>query len=350
MHFITKIIFVCFVFSLASCARFRPAEAPKDTDFSIPTELMNQFEVKEADEKEALPTKEALTAPAQDTNIHSSKEQKKNKKKSAKTAKTKKTAKEKTTKENIWKNRWERPIPFLPGERFTLDITYFGAIAGTLEVKVLPYKFIKGRKVFHFKAWARTASVFSLFYSLNDVGESFMDTESIVSHKFTLKLDESLQQRDVMELYDHIANKVYYWSKLDHKKKGKHEDQFEIPIDDFTQDAISAFFYIRTLPLENGGIYVFPVVTNGKLRTVQVKVVRREKLPTKYGEIPAIVLLPEVILDGVLQKKGDTFIWLSDDEHRNILKIDAKIKVGSVVAYLKDLENGKPEEHTTEEK
>lgn len=329
------VVFGILATVLISCARFQPAEPPKETDFPIPQNLVNQFEVKE----ELAPTPPAPTPPPV-TNIAP---QKVAKKKPAPVALPPKKAKAKEKVADAPKSRWERPIPFPPGEHFVLDITYFGAIAGTLELKVLPYKYINGRKVFYFRAEARTASVFSLFYRLNDVGESFLDADEIYSHKFTLKLDESMQQRDVMELYDHVAKKVYYWTKLDHKKKGKSEEQTEFPIDPYTQDAISSFFYIRTLPLADGQNYRFPVVTNGKMREVQVTVLRRETLPTKIGEIPAIVLKPEVILDGVLQKSGDTFIWLSDDEHRNILKIDAKIKVGSVVAYLRDLENGTPE-------
>ena len=170
------------------------------------------------------------------------------------------------------------------------DITYFGASAGELVMELLPMKVVSERPVYHIRAEARTASVFSLFYSMNDVAESFMDATGLFSHKFSLKLDESLQQRDVLELYDQRKNSVHYWSKLDHKKKGKKLDQFEIETGPYVQDGLSAFYYLRTLPLVVGKQYSFEVVNNGKLRNVRITVVRKESLPTKIGEIPAIVV------------------------------------------------------------
>ncbi|MBH9751110.1 DUF3108 domain-containing protein, partial [Clostridioides difficile] len=75
------------------------------------------------------------------------------------------------------------------------------ATAGQLELDVLPEKVVADRPTYHFRAVASSTSVFSLFYRVNDVAESFMDTTGLFSHKFSLKLDESKQTRDVLELY-----------------------------------------------------------------------------------------------------------------------------------------------------
>jgi hypothetical protein len=245
-------------------------------------------------------------------------------------------AKTETPAKPVWPDRWTMSPFFRTGEHYLFDVTYFGATAGELELELLPEKVVADNLSFHIRAIARTASIFTWFYRMNDVAESFMDAKGLFSHKFSLKLDESLQTRDVLELYDQQNRVVHYWSKLDHKKKGKHNDQKDISTEPFAQDGLSAFFYIRTLPLKVGDIYNFPVVTNGKERNVRVTVVGKEVLPTRLGDIPAIVLKPEVILDGVLKTYGDSFVWISDDPQRIILKVDAKIKVGSVIAYLRE--------------
>jgi hypothetical protein len=290
-----------------------------DKEFAVPVGLADRFKVQE---ETAIPL--ATPAPQAPT-------KEKKGKKSVKTP-----ARTAAKAPYVWPNRWSMAPFFQIGERYTFDITYFGATAGELAMELLPIKKVAERNSYHIRATARTASVFSLFYRMNDVGESFMDTESLVSHKFTLKLDESMQQRDVLELYDQRNNTVHYWSKLDHKKKGKKQDQAEIAVQPFAQDGISAFFYLRTLPLRTGDVHEFPVVTNGKLRNVRIQVVRRETIKTKLGEFPAIVVKPDVVLDGVLKSYGESFVWISDDDRRIILKIDAKIKVGSVIAYLKE--------------
>lgn len=318
-------VVACFVLSV-SCARFQKTETTtKDTDLGIPTELANKFAVTDV--------KAPMQAP----------ETKLEKKTARVQAKKTKTAQAARAASVAFPNRLVAgKQPFFPGERHAFDVTYFGATAGNVELVVAPNKFIGNREVFDFKGYARSTSIFALFYRLNDAIESFMDKDTLFSNKFVMKLDESLQQRDLIELYDQISHKLHYWTRTDHKTKGKSSDQFDVKIEPFTQDVLSAVFYLRTLPLEVGKDFTFPMVSNGKPWTVIAHVVRREEIVTKAGTFNAFVIKPDTKFEGILQTTADSFIWISDDEHRSILKIDAKVKIGSVIAYLSGLEYGKP--------
>ncbi len=298
---------------LASCAgsSSNSTSVPTAKDFEVPDSLADQFEVKETTSTAPLPPPPPPVA-----------EPAKGGKKNSKASKMKTapaTAKKTAHASAAVPNRWTM-TPFIQaGEKTLLDITYFGATAGQLELNVLPSKVVSNRLSYHFRASATSTSVFSLFYRVNDVAESFMDTEG-----------------DVLELYDYGKMKAYYWSKLERDGREPQSEQSEIGLVPFTQDGLSAFFYVRTLPLEVGKVFEFPVVNNGKLRTVRVTVIRKETLSTKIGDFPAFVLKPEVVLDGILQNNGDSFMWISNDAQRRILKMDAKIKVGSVIAYLRE--------------
>jgi hypothetical protein len=319
-----------------------------DKEFAVPKNLVDQFAVHESVQGSAQKTAKAdlPSAPAEPA-LTAKTESGGQGKSNGKT--TKATKKAKKMKEPVVEaskapapvpNRWTMPPFFKEGERTVFDITYFGATAGKLELEVLPQKIVSERSSYHFRAIASSTSVFSLFYRVNDVAESFMDSTGLFSHKFSLKLDESRQTRDVLELYDQQKRKAYYWSKWDLSGKPRQNEQSEIDLVPFTQDGLSSFFYVRTLPLELGKTYDFPMVNNGKLRTVRVTALRKEELTTRMGDFHAIVVKPEVVLDGVLQSYGDSFIWISDDADRQILKIDAKIKVGSVIAYLRERSYG----------
>jgi hypothetical protein len=341
---------------MASCAGHPPTppSMPTDKDFQVPANLADKFAEHDAGTAPAAPKPEPPPAPVVSA-------QPAKKEKAAKGKKAKKGKKESKTANATpaplrgsspgdsassaapteVPNRWTMSPFFREGEKIVFDITYFGATAGQLELDVLPEKVVADRPTYHFRAVASSTSVFSLFYRVNDVAESFMDTTGLFSHKFSLKLDESKQTRDVLELYDQNKRKAYYWSKLETPSKGLVKDQSEIDLVPFTQDGLSSFFFVRTLPLEIGKAYEFPVVNNGKLRTVRVTAIRKEELTTRAGDYHTIVVKPEVVLDGVLQNNGDSFIWISDDADRQILKIDAKIKVGSVIAYLRERSSGK---------
>lgn len=344
-HSVKLALALAVLVGLPGCAgsSSQAPSVPTTKDFEVPASLADQFDV-----KETISTPPAPPAPPPQPVPASKKSQKGKKSKFAKGQKvTIESRLPPGPKPLVIPNRWTMP-PFLQaGERTVFDITYFGATAGQLELKILPSKVVANRLSYHFRATATTTSVFALFYRVNDVAESFMDTEGLFSHKYSLKIDETRQGRDVLELYDYQKKKAYYWSKWELQGKEPRNEQSEIPLDTFTQDGLSSFFYVRTLPLEVGKVYEFPVVNNGKLRTVRVIVVAKENLVTKIGEFPAIKVKPEVVLDGVLQNQGDSFMWISDDAQRRVLKVDAKIKVGSVIAYLREHSYGeepKPEQ------
>src|SRR3989344_5052290 len=195
-------------------------------------------------------------------------------------------------------------LPFAPGERTVMSITFMGVEAGTLDLRVLPYKYVGGRKSFHFRGHGVSTSVFALFYRVNDVGESFMDYDGLYSHKFQLKIDESRQQRDLVEYYDQKTHVIHYWEKLVHTKKGLRITEFTREIENYAQDAVTAAFYLRTLPLEVGESYTYPMVTNGKVWHVTAKVIRKEELATPMGKVPAIVIEPETRFEGAIKTTG----------------------------------------------
>ena len=339
-----RIVWTLLSALLFGCSTGPVANLEKDLDFGalgVPTDLADRFatvELKEdsgaAEPKQVIPDPKKKKDPSKPT----AKKKKANKK-------TKATAKNKfKTKFKLKNRRANHKVPFYPGERTLMSLTYFGVEAGTLELRVLPYKYVAGRKVYHFSGLGRSSSVFALFYRVNDLAESFMDFQSLFSHKFQLKVDESLQQRDLVEFYDYNSLKVHYWEKLIHKRKGFRLTQFSKEIKHYTQDAISAAFFLRALPLEVGKTFTFPVVSNGKSWMVTAKVIRKEDLQTDAGLFSAFVIKPETRFEGVLKKKGDIFFWISADKHRSFLKIDAKVKIGKVIAYLKELEYGEPDQ------
>ena len=48
------------------------------------------------------------------------------------------------------------------------------------------------------------------------------------------------------------------------------------------------------------------------------------------GKVRAVVVKPETKYQGVLQKRGDSFLWLSGDERRFPLRLEAKVKIGAI--------------------
>jgi hypothetical protein len=209
-------------------------------------------------------------------------------------------------------------------------------------MEALPFKTINDRKVYHIKGVAQSTSMFSMFYRINDIVESFIDYEGFFSHRFQLKIDETKQTRNVLSLSDSLQGKNFFWSRWNHKVRGYSEVKDYFPMQPYSQDSLSALMWIRTVPLPDGAEVRVPVIQDGKNWDAIAKVVRREKIKTPMGVIPAIVLQPEMQYQGAFRKSGENFLWLSDDDRRFILRLEAKVKIGTVVISLKKLEKGTP--------
>lgn len=311
---------VALLSACASSSRIAPIEP---TGKDIPAELLTKFEVVEAGQPVVTPSPLPKVG-----------------KKSRKGAVTKVVA------PFAYPQRRIKVDPIWVGEKQTLEITYLGLAAGTFVTEVLPNKVIANRPVYHFKATAESSSVMNLFYRLNDTIESFWDYEGLFSHRFHMALDETKQKRDALELFDSEAKKVFYSDRKNQLDKGLAESKTILDMVPFPQDSYSAIFFVRTLPLEDGKVYTFPVVSEGRGWECVVTVVRREMMDTPLGRKQTIVIRPQTRFNGVLKEEGsNNLIWLTDDDRRLIVRLEAKIKIGFVAARLKKVELGvKPSE------
>ena len=230
--------------------------------------------------------------------------------------------------------------PIWVNEKHVFDITYFGVQGGEFTLEVLPYKTIDNRKVYHIRGSAVSSPLFSLFYRLNDTVESFLDYDSLFSHRLHIVLDESKQTRDSLELYDQVKRQTFYWNRWNHWKNGFVEVKEFAPIAPLSQDTLSALFFLRTRPLPDEAVFTIPIVSEGKSWEAVITVVRRETINTPMGKLPTVVVKPEMKFQGILKKQGDSFIWLTDDDRRIVVKLEAKVKIGTVIGVLKKLEPG----------
>lgn len=230
--------------------------------------------------------------------------------------------------------------PFPVGETHIWNVGYLGFSAGTAIAKIESHKYINNRKVYHLHGTAKSSSIMNLFYSLDDIVESFIDFEGFFTHRFHMILDETKQKRDSIEIHNIENMSVFWWSRLNHAEKGFIEKKETHPITPYTQDMFSALFYLRTLHLHDGKVAKFPIAVEGKELEAEVEVVRHEECHTVVGKRRCAVLKPETKLQGVLQKTADNFIWITDDDQRLIVKIEANVKIGSIAVTLEKYEPG----------
>lgn len=227
-----------------------------------------------------------------------------------------------------------RPIvdPFWIGEKTVLAMSYFGAKAGEMAMSVDPYVEVNGKKSYKFSATIKSSPFFSAFYAVDDYGETFMDFNEMIPFNILIKVKESAQLREVRSFFDWKTFKANYWERKVTKQRGTEEKKHEWGIDPYTHNAFSAAYYLRTFKLTPGKVIKFKVADENRNMVVTGNVIRREEIETDAGKFNTVVVRPEIAMDGVFTPMGDVFFWLTDDDRKMYVKIEAKIRIGTIKA------------------
>ncbi len=239
-------------------------------------------------------------------------------------------------------NNSRRPVsdPFRVGERVVHSVSYFAAHAGTLTFSVKPFVQVNGRKSYNFVTDIKSSQLFSSFYSVDDRVETYVDYEELVPHVFKLKIKESGQLKEAQSYFDHKTLKANYWENKYTEKAGHEEKKMDWDLLAYSQNAFSSVYYMRIFKWEIGKEYAFRVSDDGKNIIFKATALERVVLQTNAGSFKSIKLKAEIVSRGALTQTGDMFMWISDDEHKYILRIEAKIKIGTLVSEVESIHPG----------
>lgn len=215
-----------------------------------------------------------------------------------------------------------------------LDINYLGMTVGKIAVSNKGRKMINGKEVWHFHARFKSAPFYSNIYELDDTVDTYVTTDQFLSIRYSLIQRESKQNVDDLQLHDRDQFKTF-WFYHQKKSDGAIKDKkVEKPIPFYSIDPFSVLFFYQGLPLTNADVYEIPIINKGKMLILRSVVEGREKIETANGEKDAIRVHATTKYTGETLKSGDLYFWFSDDGKRTLLKVQAKIKIGSVTGEI----------------
>jgi len=207
------------------------------------------------------------------------------------------------------------------------DLTWTGIKAGEASLEIRQ----NGDEIY-ITSIARSIKWVSVFYTVNDMVESRLQknlkTQGIgqpVNYRLNIREGKNRKNKEV--IFDHAALKAIYIDHLENERK-----EFEIP--SFIFDPISSFYFLRTQNLEVGKSLYVTVFDSKKVWNVEVQVLRKEKVAVPAGKFDTIVVKPLMQSEGIFYRKGEIYIWLTDDERRIPVMLKTKVKIGSVNALL----------------
>ncbi len=232
-----------------------------------------------------------------------------------------------------------KPIvnPFVVGEELEFAVRFFSVEAGRFTMAIKSFKEVNGKKSYHFSYSGKTNSVFSMFYALDDKADAYMDAETFVPYSYTIQANESKQIRDVRNFFDWKTQKAKTWDKKIKKGKEPEIKNIEWDLAPYAQNVLTVPYYLRTFTLRKGKKFSVNVGHDGKNMVMTAEVLREEKLSTPMGKLDTFVLKPSFELDGVFKPTGDNYIWITKDKYKRIVRIESKLKIGTLAVTIEKI-------------
>jgi hypothetical protein len=237
--------------------------------------------------------------------------------------------------------------PLEVGETLYYKIHWKGIVGGYARIFIKKKTTYKGRNVLVLEMRATGSETVNAFFPVDDTLTTYWDYEKRIPLYTYKNLNEGNYHRRY-KAYFYPAKKMVTWAQKeikgnapDGKKivgaKWEEKNGAKKNLPSRTQDSVSTLAFTRT-DSRKGGVghsFSIPVFDDTKLTDLKMKIVKKTTLKTIVGTFKAIVVEPHFKIDGIFKHKGRLLVYVSDDENRYPLKVEAKIPIlGALVIEL----------------
>lgn len=227
-----------------------------------------------------------------------------------------------------------RALPFAEGETLVYDVHWSLVPAGEV-VATLARAKDGARDAYEVVTTAQSRGFVALLFKVDNEFRSVIDPDTLCSERISKKIREGRRRRDTRIVFD-AARRLATLDEIDLKKPQAPPRHAENEIPECVSDVVSAFYYVRRRALRVGEPLHMPLNDGGKTHLVTVEVQAREQVETTLGTRLALRLEPKVF-GSLYRRKGRMLVWLSDDDQRLPLRIEASVAVGTITGTLKSV-------------
>ncbi len=223
---------------------------------------------------------------------------------------------------------------FTTGEKIEYRVHYGFINAAEAKVEIAKHKVIvNNRSCYRVNVTARTVGAFDLISKVRDTWRSHIDTSAMVTQLFYRSIQENSFRKEELVTFNHAEQTAT--AKVKDVSK-----TFSVP--EHVQDIISAYYYLRTINYDNstvGEIFVIPIFFEDQIYKLRVKYAGRDQIRTKFGRIKVFKLNPLLPDNKLFKGENSIRIWVSDDENKIPVKVEADLWIGAVAMDIKGYKN-----------
>jgi hypothetical protein len=221
-------------------------------------------------------------------------------------------------------------VPFAVGETLEYDVGWSSYLtAGTATLSIREKKPSYGSVAYYAVAEGRATGLVAALYHVYYKADSLLDVYSLLPQRGSIYSDEGRTRRLRATRFDQARRSAEYEvtpGRVPPKK---------VTLPGPTHDALSAVLALRMLRLREGLSVTFPVSDGGRVFRVRATVRARERLSTRLGQVMAWRIEPVIMGDAGDIGARKLTVWLSDDERKWPLLMEAEMPVGTFTLTLR---------------
>ncbi|OGV65406.1 MAG: hypothetical protein A2283_01605 [Lentisphaerae bacterium RIFOXYA12_FULL_48_11] len=223
---------------------------------------------------------------------------------------------------------------FPVGEKLIYRL-YWGIIpVGTCEMSTQWIE-VEGKRLLSIRAIARTTSVVSKIYPVDDYVETQVNPETFLPVEYIQKLREGRHIRDDIVKFNHKEG-IAVWKSA---KARAAKVTKEIKIETDTRDVLCLAYYMRSKGLAVGQEEKFKVIVDDKIYDLQVKGLGYETMDVDdFEDVKCLVVEPTAAFGGIFVRKGRVTLWFSEDMRRICTRMTGKLSVANLKAVLMNVD------------
>lgn len=233
-------------------------------------------------------------------------------------------------------------LAHIAGEKLTYEVAYnWGLIwvnAGKVEFKVDTIM-EEDKKAFYFDSYGESYRFYDWIYKVRDHYQGAATASGLEPIWFLRNTSEGGYM--VNNRYDYNWEKGQVISRLENSKTALTIDTMDIS--PCTFDVLSAIYYARTFAFEDleiGEKIPIHFIIDGEFFELYLRYMGREEKENRDGKSYDCIKFSVMLVEGTIFKGGeDMMVWVTADENKIPIMVEAKILVGSIKVYLLDYEN-----------
>jgi hypothetical protein len=216
-------------------------------------------------------------------------------------------------------------VPFGIGERMDYRVKFGPLKVGQAYMEVEGLDTIADNATYHLR-FHMSGSV--PFYKLDDTQQSWLDVALLATRRYHQDSHQGSYER----------YREYEFDLEQGILTGLEGETDSIP--ELALDEAAFIYFVRSIPLEVGETYEWERYYRFDRNPVILQVLRRETVKVPAGEFETIVVRPIIKTGGIFAEGGEAEVYITDDERRVPVRLNTKMRVGSVTLELTDYREG----------